>query len=156
MIRWQGRKESPHRGKQAVITMQHLPTPKPPRAKIIPERYEPLQCPFCLSDTRLPPLDREKRKSKTNKLWDHIENIHRQELAAFDTGNRRCVDIWHTEYRFHPFQRAAFQKPYANSPWDQTTSVMRLLLSSDACFLHCRETKDRYMCIDRPQLDELL
>ncbi|ODM15441.1 hypothetical protein SI65_09044 [Aspergillus cristatus] len=90
MVRWQGRKESPRRGKQAVITMQHLPTPKPPRAEIIPESYDPSQCPFCLSDTRLPPSDREKRKSKINKLWDHVENIHRQELAAFNTGNRRC------------------------------------------------------------------
>lgn len=95
MVRWQGRKESPRRGKQAVITMQHLPAPKPPRTEIITERYDPLrydrlQCPFCLSDTRLPLPEREKRKSKINKLWDHVENIHQQELAAFDTGNRRC------------------------------------------------------------------
>lgn len=90
MVRWQDRKESPRRGKQSVITMAHPPSREPPRSTIIPERYEPLQCPFCLSDTRLPQLDREKRKSKINKLWDHVENIHRQELAAFDTGNRRC------------------------------------------------------------------
>lgn len=95
MVRWQGRKESPRRGKQAVITMQHLPAPKPPRTEIITERYDPLrydclQCLFCLSDTRLLLPEREKRKSKINKLWDHVENIHQQELAAFDTGNRRC------------------------------------------------------------------
>ncbi|OJJ65625.1 hypothetical protein ASPBRDRAFT_670028 [Aspergillus brasiliensis CBS 101740] len=79
LVRWQRRKESPRRGKQAAVSIQQMPTPTPPKAEIIPERYDPYNV-----------LDRQKRKCKTNKLWDHVEKIHCRELAAFDTGNRRC------------------------------------------------------------------
>ncbi|KAL4891317.1 hypothetical protein BDV59DRAFT_66820 [Aspergillus ambiguus] len=89
MVRWQDRKESPRRGRQAVITTEPQST-NPPPSESIPEKYDPLQCPFCLSDTRLPPTDRVKRKSKINKLWDHVENIHQHELAAFENGTRCC------------------------------------------------------------------
>lgn len=91
LVQWQDRKESPRRGRQAAtITTKPQLMREPLSSDIIPEKYDPLQCPFCLSDTRLLPIDREKRKSKVNKLWDHVEKIHWQELAAFDTGTRRC------------------------------------------------------------------
>lgn len=88
MVQWQGRKESPRRGKQSAI----IPEPQAtnPSSTCAVEKFDPLQCPFCLSDTRLSPADRAKRKSKTNKLWEHVERIHEQELAAFDSGCRKC------------------------------------------------------------------
>ncbi|THC87241.1 hypothetical protein EYZ11_013313 [Aspergillus tanneri] len=91
MVRWQGRKEAPRRGRQAAVAA--VPQPHPSRASpenTVPEKYDPLQCPFCLADQSLPPAHREKKKSKINKLWDHVENLHRAELAAFVTGTRRC------------------------------------------------------------------
>lgn len=92
LVRWQSRKEAPRRGRQAAVTA--VPQPQPsrasPGANTIPEKYDPLQCPFCLADPRLPPSNREKKKSKPNKLWNHVENLHREELAAFDSGTRRC------------------------------------------------------------------
>ncbi|GLA67413.1 hypothetical protein AtubIFM54640_010731 [Aspergillus tubingensis] len=89
MVRWQDRKESPRRGRQAMIITTEESTNLPP-TESAPECYDPLQCPFCLANTRLPSADRERRKSKINKLWDHVQNIHEQELAAFDSGFRRC------------------------------------------------------------------
>ncbi|BCR96735.1 uncharacterized protein AKAW2_30054A [Aspergillus luchuensis] len=109
LVRWQRRKESPRRGKQAAVSIQQMPTPTPPKAEIIPERYDPLQCPFCLSDLRLPQVDRQKRKCKTNKLWDHVEKIHCQELAAFDTGNRRCGICSIRNIDFLPSSRNEFK-----------------------------------------------
>lgn len=91
LVQWQDRKESPRRGRQVVtISTEPQLTRKPLSTDIIPEKYDLSQCPFCLSDTRKPSTNREERKSKVNKLWDHVENIYRQELAAFDTGTRRC------------------------------------------------------------------
>ncbi|PWY96036.1 hypothetical protein BO94DRAFT_542116 [Aspergillus sclerotioniger CBS 115572] len=109
LVRWQHRKESPRRGRQAAITIQHMPTPTPPKVRVIPEKYDPLQCPFCLSNTRLPPLDRVRRKCKMNKLWDHVEKIHCQELAAFDTGNRRCGICSIRDIDFLPSSRNEFK-----------------------------------------------
>ncbi|KAE8139909.1 hypothetical protein BDV38DRAFT_269677 [Aspergillus pseudotamarii] len=90
LVRWQNRKESPRRGRQTMSITMPQPTDLSLTAGTSSDRYDPLQCPFCLSDTRLPLADRERRKSKINKLWDHVENIHGQELAAFDSGFRRC------------------------------------------------------------------
>ncbi len=93
MIRWQRRKESPRRGKQQTVAVSQpgwKATKWKPAAVNIPEKYDPLQCPFCLSDRSLPPIDREKKKSKRNKLWDHVENMHKLELAAFDGGIKPC------------------------------------------------------------------
>ncbi|KAE8386950.1 hypothetical protein BDV23DRAFT_196100 [Aspergillus alliaceus] len=92
LVRWQCRKEAPRRGRQAAVATMPQPQPPPasPTVNTIPEKYDPLQCPFCLADQRLPPLNREKKKSKINKLWDHVENLHREELAAFDSGTQRC------------------------------------------------------------------
>lgn len=92
MIRWQDRKESPRRGVQmTVAAVPQRPVPKTSTpVNTVLARYNPLQCPFCLSDQRLPPALREKKKSKINKLWDHVENLHREELAAFATGTRQC------------------------------------------------------------------
>lgn len=91
LVQWQYRQEAPRRGKQAEATVaQPQPTPASPSLAIIPERHDPLQCPFCLANPGLPLSTREKRKSKINKLWDHVENLHRAELAAFGTGSKRC------------------------------------------------------------------
>ncbi|KAF7118711.1 hypothetical protein CNMCM5793_008331 [Aspergillus hiratsukae] len=91
LVRWQYRQEAPRRGKQAEATIaQPRPTPASPSLAVIPERYDPLQCPFCLANPGLPPDTRVKKKSKRNKLWDHVENLHRAELAAFGTGTKRC------------------------------------------------------------------
>ncbi|KAL4870407.1 hypothetical protein BDV12DRAFT_184431 [Aspergillus spectabilis] len=81
MVWWQYWKENPRRGKQdnAVVSQPD-----------IAEKYDPLQYPFCLSDQSLPPIDREKKKSKRNKLWDHVENMHKLELTAFDSGVKPC------------------------------------------------------------------
>lgn len=72
------------------MAMSLSPSPEPPAGRAIPEKYDPLQCPFCLSDRRLPWPDRKKRKSKINKLWDHVENIHEHALAGFNSGTQRC------------------------------------------------------------------
>jgi hypothetical protein len=78
-------------GKQAEATVsQRQPTPASPSLAIIPEKYYPLQCPFCLANPGLPLSTRLKQKSKPNKLWDHVENLHRAELAAFGTGTKQC------------------------------------------------------------------
>ncbi|GLA33112.1 hypothetical protein AnigIFM63326_002391 [Aspergillus niger] len=91
LVQWQCRQEAPRRGKQADVTIaQPQPTPASPSLAMIPERYDPLQCPFCLGNTALPLSTRERKKSKINKLWDHVENLHRAELAAFGTGTKRC------------------------------------------------------------------
>jgi hypothetical protein len=88
---WQNRKEAPRRGRQAEATVVHLQqTSTSPNLSIVPGIYDPLQCPFCLSNPGLPPASCEKRKSKINKFWDHVEKLHQPELAAFDTGSKRC------------------------------------------------------------------
>ena len=92
IIRWQDRKESPRRGVQMTIAaVPQRPVPKTSTpVNTVPARYNPLQCPFCLSNQRLPPTLREMKKSKINKLWDHVENLHREELTAFATRTRQC------------------------------------------------------------------
>lgn len=91
LIQWQRRQEAPRRGKQAEATIsQPQPTPASPSLAVISEKYDPLQCPFCLANPGLPLGTRFKKKSKRNKLWDHVENLHRAELAAFGTGTKRC------------------------------------------------------------------
>ncbi|CEL11756.1 hypothetical protein ASPCAL14853 [Aspergillus calidoustus] len=93
MVRWQRRKESPRRGKQASAVNSQPEwetTTRETAPANIAEKYHPLQCPFCLSDRSLPPIDREKKKSKRNKLWDHVETMHKLELAAFDDGINPC------------------------------------------------------------------
>ncbi|KAL5332626.1 hypothetical protein BJX70DRAFT_407209 [Aspergillus crustosus] len=93
MIQWQRRKENPCHGKQdnAVVSQSEWETImwKPAPASIT-EEYNPLQCPFCLSDRSLPPINHKKKKSKRNKLWDHVENMHKLELAAFNSGVKPC------------------------------------------------------------------
>ncbi|KAL4801676.1 hypothetical protein BDV18DRAFT_167246 [Aspergillus unguis] len=93
MVRWQRRKENPRLGKQGNVVASNLEwetTMQKPAPVSIAEKYDPLQCPFCLSDKSLPPIDRQKKKSKRNKLWDHVENMHRLELAAFDKSLKPC------------------------------------------------------------------
>jgi hypothetical protein len=91
LILWQHRQEAPRRGKQTEANVTQLQTTLTSLSiHVIPERYDPLQCPFCLANPGLPRSSREKRKSKINKLWDHVEKLHRIELAAFGTGTKRC------------------------------------------------------------------
>jgi hypothetical protein len=93
LVRWQRRKESPRRGKQASAVISHPEwgtTTRETAPAAISEKYDALQCPFCLSDRSLPPIDRERKKSKRNKLWDHVENMHKLELAVFDDGTKPC------------------------------------------------------------------
>jgi hypothetical protein len=69
--------------------------PEPPNVKleeIIPEEYKPTQCPFCIGNASKPHRKRMKPFSKVNKMWNHIENVHDCELAAFATG-RKCCSI---------------------------------------------------------------
>ncbi|KAH2779496.1 hypothetical protein KXW31_007378, partial [Aspergillus fumigatus] len=55
LIQWQRRQEAPRRGKQAEATIsQPQPTPASPSLAVIPEKYDPLQCPFCLANPGLP------------------------------------------------------------------------------------------------------
>ncbi|KAL2801601.1 hypothetical protein BJX63DRAFT_438656 [Aspergillus granulosus] len=105
MVRWQRRKESPRRGNQesAVISQPEWKTTTRATAPAsIAEKYDPLQCPFCLSDRSLPPIDRQKKKSKRNKLWDHVENMHKLELAAFNGGVKPCGLCGMRNIRFVP------------------------------------------------------
>jgi hypothetical protein len=91
LVQWQYRQEAPRWGKQAkAIIVQPQPTPASPSLDIIAGRYNCLQCPFCLANLGLPLSTRVKKKSKTNKLWDHVENLHWAELAAFGTGTKQC------------------------------------------------------------------
>jgi hypothetical protein len=71
----------------------YIATPADPSVSIPrydSQKYDPLQCPFCLANPGLPLGKRLKKKSKRNKLWDHVENLHGAELAAFGTGTKRC------------------------------------------------------------------
>ncbi|KAH2953360.1 hypothetical protein KXW43_006711, partial [Aspergillus fumigatus] len=55
LVQWQYRQEAPRRGKQAEATIsQPQPTPASPSLAIIPKKYDPLQCPFCLANPGLP------------------------------------------------------------------------------------------------------
>ncbi|KAL2859811.1 uncharacterized protein BJX67DRAFT_386620 [Aspergillus lucknowensis] len=105
MVRWQRRKESPRRGKlgSAASSQPEWETTTWATApSSIAEKYDPLQCPFCLSDRRLAPIDRQKKKSKRNKLWDHVENMHKLELAAFESGAKQCGICDLSDVKFVP------------------------------------------------------
>lgn len=105
MVRWQRRKESPRRGKQAAgaVSQPAWQTTKwKPGPANTPGKYDPLQCPFCLADQSLPTCDREKKKSKTNKLWNHVEKMHKLELAAFESGTKHCGICDMRSFRFVP------------------------------------------------------
>ncbi|KAH8691874.1 hypothetical protein BGW36DRAFT_400040 [Talaromyces proteolyticus] len=115
MVRWQKRQEAPRRGRQMVTMSQPPPSPPPPLSLAmqpdnIPLKFHPLQCPFCLSNPGLPPGQRAKKKSKTNKLWDHVENRHRKELAAFESGNRACGLCFLSEVVFKPSSVSDFKR----------------------------------------------
>jgi hypothetical protein len=73
----------------AVASKQQA-LPDSPINQIIPEKYEPKHCPFCVSNLSKPQHEREKPLSRVSKMWDHVENIHRQELAAFANGKIPC------------------------------------------------------------------
>ena len=102
MIRWQDQKKTPRREVQTTVTaVPQRPVPQTSApVNTVPARYNPLQCLFCLSDQRLFSAFRENKKSKINKLWDHVENLHREEFAAFATGTRqyRLCDIRNDDF----------------------------------------------------------
>jgi hypothetical protein len=91
-IGWQDRQESPRRGLVASTSKRQLP-PDLPDLEIIPETYGKTQCPLCIGDESKPWHERTKCFSTVNRLWDHVEKLHRQELAAFATGTKICP-IW--------------------------------------------------------------
>jgi hypothetical protein len=89
-IRWQDRQESSRRGLAASTLERQLP-PDLPDLEIIPQTYAKTQCPFCIGNESKPWPERTKCFSTANRLWDHVENLHRQELAAFATGTKICL-----------------------------------------------------------------
>jgi hypothetical protein len=58
--------------------------------KIIPEKSERTQCPFCIGNVFKFYQKRMKPLSTVNKLWNYVENIHRDELAAYASGKKAC------------------------------------------------------------------
>jgi hypothetical protein len=88
-IKWQDRQESQRRGKLASASKHHL-VPEPLEIKTVPEKYGPTQCPFCVGDVSKPYQERMKPLSTVNKLWDHVESVHRDELAAYASGKKNC------------------------------------------------------------------
>ncbi|EDN05446.1 predicted protein [Histoplasma mississippiense (nom. inval.)] len=56
----------------------------------IPAKLGEKQCPFCVADISLPWGERMKVRERTNKFWNHIESVHREELKAYSTGQKHC------------------------------------------------------------------
>jgi hypothetical protein len=80
------------RGKLASTSKQQVvPGPQKIRSEeIFPEKWRPTQYPFYIGDESKTYQDRIKSLSRINKLWDHIENIHGLEFAAFSAGDKVC------------------------------------------------------------------
>jgi hypothetical protein len=91
LVELQQRKEIPCRGRhkhaQPLQQCELSPIEVP---VIIPETYQSTQCPFCIGDLTLPRGERMRCLSKVNKLWDHVEKLHRLELDAFTAGDKQC------------------------------------------------------------------
>ncbi|OJD15952.1 hypothetical protein ACJ73_08926 [Blastomyces percursus] len=92
----QRRREGQCRGRHKK---QQLPQrnfrPDPPldtvRAKeSIPAKLGEKQCPFCVADISLPWGERMKVWERTNKFWNHIEGVHREEPKAYSSGQKHC------------------------------------------------------------------
>jgi hypothetical protein len=122
----QDRQESQRRGK---FTFTSKPRSVPEASKIkpeevfpkiIPEKCDPLQCPFCLGNTALPYRDRTKKLSRVNKLWDHVENVHRDKLAAYETGKKIYTICEAKDVTFFP-ESVPYYKNYT-----QTVHVIKL------------------------------
>ena len=64
--------------------------PEPLEIKAVPEKYKPTQCPFCISNVFKLYQERTKPLSTVNKLWDHVESVHCDELAAYASGKKAC------------------------------------------------------------------
>ncbi|EDN05085.1 predicted protein [Histoplasma mississippiense (nom. inval.)] len=92
----QRRKEVQRRGRhKKQQPSQRDFQPNPPldtvRAKeSIPAKLGEKQCPFCVADISLPWGERLKVRERTNKFWNHIESVHREELKAYSTGQKHC------------------------------------------------------------------
>jgi hypothetical protein len=108
-IRWQDRQERPRRGRLAAPSLQLPSVPELPVAEKIAEKYQEKQCPFCVANLSLPRRDRETPFSRVNKMWDHVEKIHRQELAAFDTSKIPCPICKARGVPFTPLSVSDFQ-----------------------------------------------
>lgn len=100
-VKLQDRQEKQRRGRPPPISIQPL-EPEPPKKEMIPERCNPLQCPFCLGNTCLSYGARIETLSKTNKLWDHVERFHPDELAAYETGEKACTICEARDVTFFP------------------------------------------------------
>jgi hypothetical protein len=83
------RQESQRRGKLTSASKHHL-VPEPLEIKTVPEKCKPTQCPFCIGNVSKPYQERTKPLSTVNKLWDHVESVHRDELAAYASGKKAC------------------------------------------------------------------
>ncbi|KAG5296486.1 hypothetical protein I7I50_09670 [Histoplasma capsulatum G186AR] len=92
----QRRKEVQRRGRhKKQQPSQRDFQPDPPldtvRAKeSIPAKLGEKQCPFCVADISLPWGERMKVWERTNKFWNHIESVHREELKAYSSGQKHC------------------------------------------------------------------
>ncbi|EDN09494.1 predicted protein [Histoplasma mississippiense (nom. inval.)] len=91
----QRRKEVQRRGRhKKQQPSQRDFQPDPPLdtvgAKSIPAKLGEKQCPFCVADISLPWGERLKVRERTNKFWNHIESVHREELKAYSTGQKHC------------------------------------------------------------------
>jgi hypothetical protein len=93
-VKLQHRKEAPRRGrhKHAQLSQQYQTCESSP-VKVegtIPETYQSTQCPFCIGDRTLPKEERMRYLSRVNKMWDHVEKVHRRELDVFAAGDKPC------------------------------------------------------------------
>ncbi|OJD21510.1 hypothetical protein ACJ73_07149 [Blastomyces percursus] len=90
------------------------PPPDTMRAReSIPPKLDEKQCPFCVADTSLPWGNRMKVWERTNKFWNHIESVHREELKAYSSGTKRCgICKVQGVCRLHSIIHHGIQEPY--------------------------------------------
>ncbi|QSS56097.1 hypothetical protein I7I53_04204 [Histoplasma capsulatum var. duboisii H88] len=95
-LKLQRRKEVQRRGrhkKQQPPPRDFQPDPRTDTVQAkesIPAKLGEKQCPFCIADTSLPWEERMKVRERTNKFWNHIESVHREELKAYSFGQKHC------------------------------------------------------------------
>jgi hypothetical protein len=81
------------------------------------------QCPFCIDDESKIFRERTKPLRRVNKFWDHVENIHHLELAAFATGHKPCLICQAKGIMFTLSKHFSFQESYSEAAQDQTPSI---------------------------------
>jgi hypothetical protein len=95
MVQLQHRKEVQRRGRHKIQQPPQESNPASISVVIqvegpVPEKLDDMQCPLCVCDTSLPWKDRMRVWKRRNKLWDHVENVHREELKAYSSGVKLC------------------------------------------------------------------